>query len=332
MDSQEDATQAIKALNGRDVKGRRMKVEMSTGVGRDDRRSQTTQKLFVGNVADGTTDQQLRALFEPHITVVEADVIENKNFGFVHVDLGVSASSRDGRNKLDEVFNLVGDAELNGNRLRIQKSEGGRGGDSGGRGVGGFRGGFDSGRGGYNNRGRGGFDRGYDRNYGGGPPRGRGGRGARRDAAPYHPRGGGGYNSSNNSRGYDDGGFRNDYRDDYGGKNFGDYGSGGSGGGPMRGSSYGGDRDGGYYNSYGGQGGGGGYQDQMYSRRSEQEAPQQPQGYGTASYGGGQGGYSSGGYSTPASSSYFSAPPPQQQQQQAYPPSYPPAAPAHGYG
>ena len=94
-----------------------MKVEMSTGVGRDDRRSQTTQKLFVGNVADGTTDQQLRDLFEAHITVVEADVIDNKNFGFVHVDLGVSANSRDGRNKLDEILNQVGGAELNGNRL-----------------------------------------------------------------------------------------------------------------------------------------------------------------------------------------------------------------------
>ena len=130
MDSEQDATEAIKALNGRDVKGRRMKVEMSTGVGRDDRRSQTTQKLFVGNVADGTTDQQLRDLFEAHITVVEADVIDNKNFGFVHVDLGVSSNSRDGRNKLDEILNLVSGAELNGNRLRIQKSEGG--GDRGG--------------------------------------------------------------------------------------------------------------------------------------------------------------------------------------------------------
>ena len=116
----------------------------------------------------------------------------------------------------------------------------------------------------------------------------------------------------------------------------------------MRGSSYGGDRDGGHYNSYGQ--GGGHQQDQMYSRRPAQAAPQQPQGYGTASYGGGQGGggyavQGGGGYAVQgdasfSDSSYFSSPPPQQHQpayppqqhQSAYPPSYPPAAPAHGYG
>jgi len=117
----------------------------------------------------------------------------------------------------------------------------------------------------------------------------------------------------------------------------------------MRGSSYGGDRDGGHYNSYGP--GGGHQQDQMYSRRPAQAAPQQPQGYGTASYGGGQGGggYAVQGGASFSDSSYFSSPPPQQHQpayppqqhqpayppqqhQPAYPPSYPPAAPAHGYG
>ena len=116
MDSEMAAKAAIKALNGYDVKGRKMKVEISTGLGREDRRSKTTQKLFIGNVADGTTDQELRDLFEPHCPVVEADVIDGKNFGFVHMDLAPDNP------KLEELFGLVHDTEL---KLRVQASDGG---------------------------------------------------------------------------------------------------------------------------------------------------------------------------------------------------------------
>ena len=42
-----------------------------------------TFKLFVGNLSDRTTNEELRALFEEHGTVVEADVM--KNYGFVHM-------------------------------------------------------------------------------------------------------------------------------------------------------------------------------------------------------------------------------------------------------
>ena len=45
-------------------------------------------KIFVGNVRDGTTSEQLRLLFEPFGRIVEADVLSG--FGFV-----VSSDSRE---------------------------------------------------------------------------------------------------------------------------------------------------------------------------------------------------------------------------------------------
>ena len=42
-----------------------------------------TFKIFVGNLSDRTTEGDLRALFEDHGTVVEADVM--RNYGFVHM-------------------------------------------------------------------------------------------------------------------------------------------------------------------------------------------------------------------------------------------------------
>ena len=38
-----------------------------------------SHKLFVGNIKEGTTDAELRAVFESYASVLEADVI--KNFG-----------------------------------------------------------------------------------------------------------------------------------------------------------------------------------------------------------------------------------------------------------
>ena len=40
-----------------------------------------TTKIFVGNIRDGTTSEQLRALFQPYGRVTEADVLSG--FGFV---------------------------------------------------------------------------------------------------------------------------------------------------------------------------------------------------------------------------------------------------------
>lgn len=42
-----------------------------------------TFKIFVGNLSDRTTSQDLRELFQQHGTVVEADAV--KNYGFVHM-------------------------------------------------------------------------------------------------------------------------------------------------------------------------------------------------------------------------------------------------------
>ena len=54
MDSDAAATAAIQELNGQDMKGRNMKVELSEN---KSGKQKNTQKLFVGNIADGTTSQ-----------------------------------------------------------------------------------------------------------------------------------------------------------------------------------------------------------------------------------------------------------------------------------
>ena len=138
------------------------KVELSDNKGQSRR---NTQKLFVGNIADGTTDDELRwlhqihcilhektsgitvfqnrALFERYGRVVEADVMTDKNFGFVHVDasMGNLADYKQnietwqnlnnlGRGKINEILRELHGAELNGNKLRVQLSTSG-GGDGG---------------------------------------------------------------------------------------------------------------------------------------------------------------------------------------------------------
>merc|ERR1719422_2003424 len=124
MDSESASQEAIRNLNGKhDFHGRKMKVELSDNKGQSRR---NTQKLFVGNIADGTTDDELRALFERYGRVVEADVMTDKNFGFVHVDASM------GRGKINEILRELHGAELNGNKLRVQLSTSGGGGGDGG--------------------------------------------------------------------------------------------------------------------------------------------------------------------------------------------------------
>ena len=225
------AAAAISDLNGRDVGGRRMRVERSTGgADREDKRSKTT-KLFVGNVAMGTSQEELRALFEPHCAVIEADVIDGKNFGFVHVDVGPNPTSPGGKQKLQEILERLDGADVRGNRVRVQSStsavrkSAGMGGETscyrcGGVGhwskeCGGGHGQRPAGARGGRGRDRGGM---------------RGGRGRPRDP-PYPQRGG----CSQNYNGYYDyGGYEEDYsRDQYEFEDFGSFGPRG-GGGPMR--------------------------------------------------------------------------------------------------
>ena len=84
MDSESASQEAIRNLNGKhDFHGRKMKVEhhcwptlelkaiqiVVTKVELSDNKGQSrrnTQKLFVGNIADGTTDEELRWLNQIH--------------------------------------------------------------------------------------------------------------------------------------------------------------------------------------------------------------------------------------------------------------------------
>lgn len=115
MDDEEAGLRAISELNGYEIAGRKMKVEKSESKGP----RKPSQKLFVGNVADGTTNQQLRELFETYSSVIEADVIQDKNYGFVHISADV------GRGKVNQITRELNGFELNGNRIRVQLSTSG---------------------------------------------------------------------------------------------------------------------------------------------------------------------------------------------------------------
>ena len=68
MDSEQAAKTAVAELNGRDVKGRNMKVEFSNSKGSG---RKNTQKLFIGNIADGTSDQ---------VQLIPIHVLATQNF------------------------------------------------------------------------------------------------------------------------------------------------------------------------------------------------------------------------------------------------------------
>ncbi len=76
-----------------------------------------SQKLFVGNIKEGTTNQELREAFERFCPVLEADVI--KNFGFVHID------AEEGRAKIEEIIRELNGFNLNGSQIRVQLSTSG---------------------------------------------------------------------------------------------------------------------------------------------------------------------------------------------------------------
>nr|CAB3265478.1 RNA-binding protein lark [Phallusia mammillata] len=92
-------------------------------------------KIFVGNIADGVTNDDMRQLFASHGKVNECDVLGT--YGFVHMEN--EGEAEDAISKLDK-------HNLKGNPINVEKSKGGGG---GGRGSGGgmFRGGGGGGRG-----------------------------------------------------------------------------------------------------------------------------------------------------------------------------------------
>jgi len=112
VEDDEMADKCIAELNGHMVKGRPLRVEKSESKGP----KKPTQKVFIGNIADGTTSEELKALFEPHVDVLEADAVSGKNFGFVHIDSTI------GHKKITEIVNELDGHELNDSKIRVQLS------------------------------------------------------------------------------------------------------------------------------------------------------------------------------------------------------------------
>ncbi|XP_050407063.1 RNA-binding protein lark isoform X1 [Patella vulgata] len=82
FESEDSAKAAVSALNGSDFMGRNLKVEVSRSVqGSRGARGKTT-KVYVGNLPEGTTKEDLSSMFESYGIIVEYDVI--RNYGFVH--------------------------------------------------------------------------------------------------------------------------------------------------------------------------------------------------------------------------------------------------------
>merc|ERR1711976_43418 len=113
MDDESAASEAVRNLNGHSVKGRPLKVEKSESKGP----RKPSQKLFIGNISEGTTNQELKGVFERFAEVLEADVI--KNYGFVHIDANA------GRQKINEIIRELNGYNLNGSNIRVQMSTSG---------------------------------------------------------------------------------------------------------------------------------------------------------------------------------------------------------------
>ena len=127
-----------------------------------------SNKIFVGGLSWGTTDESLRAAFEPFGEVVDARVIKDRDtgrsrgFGFVTFE---DASS------VAEAQAQMNETELEGRVIRVSEAEErpNRGPRRDGGGRGGYGGGRRGGGGGYGGGGGGGGGGGYGGGgYGGG--------------------------------------------------------------------------------------------------------------------------------------------------------------------
>ncbi|KAJ8348331.1 hypothetical protein SKAU_G00269200 [Synaphobranchus kaupii] len=70
-------------------------------------------KIFVGNLSEDTTAEQLRGLFSPYGTISECDVL--KKYGFVHMDDKAEA---------DEAIRRLHHHQLNGQTINVEMSRG----------------------------------------------------------------------------------------------------------------------------------------------------------------------------------------------------------------
>lgn len=109
---------------------------------RDDSRNITTTKLFVGNLPQDVSSDDLRGYFDKYGSVTECDVV-NEDYGFVHYATPEEA---------DAACEALNGEEILGSRIRVQKSTSskrGGGGERGGGGGGSERGCFKCGEGGH---------------------------------------------------------------------------------------------------------------------------------------------------------------------------------------
>ncbi len=131
-------------------------------------------RVYVGNIAYSTTEDDLRELFAPYGSVDSVNIItdrgtgQSKGFAFVDVD-----------GDINKITNQLNGTMLKGRALKISEAQerqprsgggGGRGGHSGhggGGGRGGYGGGSDRGYGGGGYGGGGGGRGGYSGNRGG---------------------------------------------------------------------------------------------------------------------------------------------------------------------
>ncbi|XP_072279131.1 uncharacterized protein [Pyxicephalus adspersus] len=99
------AKKAIEDLNGWELHGKRMVVELSKP------RPQNTWKIFVGNVNAACDASELRVMFEAYGKVVECDVV--KDYAFVHMEKESDARAA--------IQNLNG-KEVKGKQIDVQMS------------------------------------------------------------------------------------------------------------------------------------------------------------------------------------------------------------------
>ena len=92
-----------------------------------------TKSLYVGNIPHGTSEQELRDLFDEYGPLGDVCVIEGKGFAFVDVPEEKAADAIAGVNEKD----------FNGRALRVDEARPRRERSEGGRGFGGGGGGQD---------------------------------------------------------------------------------------------------------------------------------------------------------------------------------------------
>ncbi|XP_075693537.1 RNA-binding protein 14-like isoform X2 [Rhinoderma darwinii] len=99
------ATKAIEELNGREINGKKMVVELSKP------RPQSTWKIFVGNVGTDCDSADLRTMFETYGKVLKCDVV--KEYAFVHME-----KESDAR----EAINKLNGRDIRGKRINVEMS------------------------------------------------------------------------------------------------------------------------------------------------------------------------------------------------------------------